>query len=134
MNISFEKYMNLQNRSYVERVALLGYLREDVKINGPLKIFSKYIVDDYNNEIKLSLGYAEEQKFGKYFITNHTTDYTFNVSGTFRYSYDSYTLTVKNITVQKKPTIRQDTVNVSNMTVKESGLKINISKGIERII
>jgi hypothetical protein len=134
INISYDKYMNLQNRSYVERVSLLGYLREDVTTSGPLKIYSKYIVDDYNNRIKLSLGYKEEQEFGKYFITNHTTDYTFNVSGTFRYGYDSYVLLVKNITNQKKPVIRQETVKVNDMTEMKRSLKINISRGIEKII
>jgi hypothetical protein len=134
MNISFDKYMNIPNRSYIEQVSLLGYLHEESTNEGLLKIYNKYIVDDNNNRIRLSLGYNEEQQFGKYFILNQTTNYTFNITGKFQYGYDSYIISVKNITSQKKQLIRQDTINTSNVSTKDINIKINISKGIGKII
>ncbi|MGV8140937.1 MAG: hypothetical protein ACP5NW_00695 [Candidatus Woesearchaeota archaeon] len=134
MNISFDKYMSLQNRTYVEQVSLLGFLREEMRTDKELQIFDKYIVDDYNNKIYLSMSYPAEQAFGKYFTVNKTTENTYNVSGTFKYGYDRYIFVVKNITAKKRPVIRQEFTEINNFTERDRGLKINISKGLDTII
>jgi len=137
--ISLAEYTNITNISYIDKVSLVGYLRlESVQVDKTTKISTRYLVDDKDRRIKLLLGYSEDKSYGQLFITNYTTDYTFTVSGTYKYGRiggrDTFLIDVNSITSKDKPVvvIAVNTTIYDNVT-KGNGYILNFTKGWNKI-
>jgi len=136
--LNLAEYTNITNLRYTEKVSLIGYLRlETVQVDKTTKMRTRYIVDDYGNRIVLTLGYGLN-KYEPLFIENYTTDYTFTVTGTYRYASNGqrnmFLIDVDTITSKEHPQV----LTAVNTTVYENvttgkGYSLNLTKGWNRL-
>jgi Na+-transporting methylmalonyl-CoA/oxaloacetate decarboxylase gamma subunit len=136
VNLSFERLSKVTDVTYTEKIALTGYLTEEViQVDAATKVNNKYIIDDNNHKIKLVLGFSQDKKFGSLFITDHITEHTFNVTGEFKYKYSGFVIEVSDIIVTKKPTENRTVTIIENYTIEDNkGISLNFSRGIEKLI
>jgi hypothetical protein len=130
-------YTNITNFKYTEKVTLVGYLRlESVKTDATTKVDTRYIVDDYGNKIALVLGY--NSKYEPLFINNYTTDKTFQVQGTFKYTYSGqrnlFLIDVSSIAPVTHPVVNTavNTITYENVT-EGNGYTINLTRGWNKL-
>lgn len=140
-NITYTSYVQINN-SYAdwvnpktshtlgEEFTQLGFLREEVLQVDPMtKTTGYYIVDDYNNKIKLQLGSSQQDNdYKKLFVINNNTKGTYNVSGTVDVN-KGFIIIVTNITVQPKSLNTIKKVQVESVAVESSGIKFDLNSG-----
>jgi len=137
INVSIAKYTGTFDRTYVENVSIVGYLRQEIQqTDANTKIIKNYIIDDYGNMVELSLGYSASQKYNSLFISNTTSLNTYRITGILRYKYDRFAIDVDSITQEDRLTIRSAKITQENVTESQNitNSVLNITYGIKRIL
>lgn len=94
IKLSFSEYINNKERYDGKIITLTGFLRYGLEGTENVGVYNEYIVDDFNNEIRLQ---NIPQEYRKLFIIKETSKELYNVTGTFKRKFRDIGLEVSNI-------------------------------------
>jgi uncharacterized protein YkwD len=137
LNVSISQYSIINDPDHSSNISVLGYLKEEYTIiNSESSSITKYISDDYDNKIKLSLGLSASFSAGPYFVKNSTTNQTYRIIGILKNTNNGLRIDVNSITLEEHPykevnriESKEEIVTINN-TVPG---KMNLSFGLNRI-
>jgi hypothetical protein len=133
IDLNLEKYVKANGTTSITDNSVIGYLREELVMSGAVDKTVYYMVDDYDNKVKLMLDYPETRTYDLIFLTGITSEKTYNVTGTFKYIQYEYVLDVDNITQQERPTHEVEIGKLENVTITGKGFRIDIPTGWKRL-
>lgn len=97
---SFSEYINNKEKYDGKTITLTGFLRYRLDGTENVGVYNEYVVDDFNNEIKLQ---NIPQQYKKLFIVKETSKEIYNVTGTFRRKFRDAELEVSDIITTGRP-------------------------------
>lgn len=100
INFSFSEYINNKEKYDGKIITLTGFMRYRLEGTENAGVYNEYIVDDFNNEIKLQ---NIPQQYRKLFIVKGTSKELYNVTGTFKRKFKNVELEVSTIIVTERP-------------------------------
>jgi hypothetical protein len=139
IQISFSEYAAINDPKYAANVNLIGKLQDErIPINKEYSYMNRYLVDDYNNQIKVNSFSGDTfSAYDPLFIKNTTTTEYYNVTGilrTTRMGSSELNIEVKTITLTTRPELSvPDTVEEKQVSAVEGGYTIQLSYGFKRL-
>ena len=100
MKVAFSEYIDNKEKFDNTNVTLIGYLRYKLEGTETIGVYNEYLVDYFDNEIRLQ---NIPQQYRKFFIKKQTTNEVYNVTGTFKRKYKNAELDVSKIILAEKP-------------------------------
>ena len=100
IKLSFSEYINDKEKYDGRIITLAGFLRYELEGTENVGVYNEYIVDDFNNKIKLQ---NIPQQYRKLFVMKETSKELYNVTGTFKRKFRDAELEVSKIIIIVRP-------------------------------
>jgi hypothetical protein len=131
--VSFNRFNNITDIKYTERVNQLGYLREELNDKG---ITKKYLVDDRGRKIELMLrGISQGAQYDELFVMEDTSKQLYDVTGIYRFEINRFFIEVDSITTAEKKMTQNIIWRMENITTDDvAGITFSIARGVNKIV
>jgi hypothetical protein len=139
---SFERFIVINDTSYVENVSLVGYIRKEAINNSNTMKNVTYVVDINQNKIPLFLTSEQIIEYDALFIDSNPNLRVYLINGIYHYNSGEFIISVVNITsigdvsFNGKKFLREvRKQQMENMTEGEEkpGISFNLEKGIMKM-